>query len=83
MEVQVRLFALARELAGTDRLRVELPERATVAELRRRLAERCPALGPIVHRLLIAIDSEYATDEQRIEPGREVACLPPVSGGLH
>jgi len=82
VQIEVKLFALARELAGTGSISLELPDGATVAELRRQLAERYPALAPIVPRLLVAVDSEYATDERRIEPGQEVACLPPVSGGL-
>lgn len=81
MNVQVKLFALAREAAGADAVTVELPAGATVAELRRHLAEQFPKLAPLVTQMLVAVDAEYADDEHRLEAGAEVACIPPVSGG--
>ncbi len=48
MMVHVRLFARARDLAGADSVAVELPDGATVADLRRRLAADHPAAsGPV------------------------------------
>ncbi len=39
MMVRVMLFAAARQFAGTDVLELDLPESATVAQLRTRLVE--------------------------------------------
>ena len=47
MEVEVRLFAVFRERAGRDRLALELPEGATVAEALRTLGER-PELEQLI-----------------------------------
>ena len=58
----VRLFARARDLAGADFVIVDLPEGATVAEVRRRLAERVPALGALLARCAVAVDEEFAAD---------------------
>ena len=81
MNVEVKLFARARDLAGADRLQVELPDSARVAELRAALAELVPALRPLVPNLLVALGTDYADDSMSIRPGMEVACFPPVSGG--
>ncbi len=81
MTVQVLLFARARDLAGTSTLSVVLPTGATVAELRSILAVNCPALAPLLPRMHVAVNSDYAADGDPIPADAEVACFPPVSGG--
>jgi molybdopterin converting factor subunit 1 len=77
----VQLFARARDLAGAGHVVVELHAGATVADLRRALAERYPPLAGFVDRCAVAVDTEFADDSQLLTPGAEVALLPPVSGG--
>ena len=43
MKVRVKLFAVAKELAGRDELAVEVPDGATVADLRSAIADRMPS----------------------------------------
>lgn len=81
MLVHVRLFARARDLAGADLLRVELPDGATVAGLRRRLAADHPALASLLERSALAVENEFAEDSLVLTGDAEVALLPPVSGG--
>lgn len=81
MNIGVRLFARARELAGTDRLTVQLPDPADVRQLREQLAEQYPPLRPLVPQLLVAVGTEYATDDTPLDARADVACFPPVSGG--
>ena len=81
MTVRVRLFARARDLAGAERVRVELPESARVSDLRAALAEQVPGLQPLVGSLLVAIGTDYADDAAAVTPNAEIACFPPVSGG--
>lgn len=81
MLVHVRLFARARDLAGADVLRVELPDGATVADLRRRLAAEHPALASLLERSALAVENEFAADSRVLSADAEVALLPPVSGG--
>ncbi len=81
MTLTVRLFARARDLAGADRVAVELPAGATAADLRRRLAEQVPALAALLERSALAVGGEFAEDGQPLTAGDEVALLPPVSGG--
>ena len=54
MIVHVRLFARARDLAGTDVLRVELPDGATISDLRRRLAADPSLLPTAIEEVLRA-----------------------------
>ncbi|MEX0585533.1 MAG: MoaD/ThiS family protein [Pirellulales bacterium] len=81
MQINVRLFARARDLAGAQSVSMELTEGATVADLRRELLNVKPALEPLAGTLLVAVGSEYAADTQILSPGADVACFPPVSGG--
>ena len=81
MFVHVRLFARARDLAGADVLRVELPDSATVADLRRRLAADYPTLSSLLERSALAVENEFAADSLVLPADAEVALLPPVSGG--
>lgn len=81
IEIQVRLFALARQLASCDQLTVRVPAAATVADVRRGIARACPALEGLVERMMIAVNSEYADDATPLTSNAEIACIPPVSGG--
>jgi molybdopterin converting factor subunit 1 len=81
MLVHVRLFARARDLAGADVLRVELPDGATVADLRRRLAADHPPLSSLLERSALAVENEFAVDSRVLSADAEIALLPPVSGG--
>ena len=81
MNVSIRLFARARDLAGEELVEIDLPPKATVGELRQRLGERYPALRPLLAHLFIAINEEYAHDSDPVPPQARMACFPPVSGG--
>ncbi|MFL5342149.1 MAG: molybdopterin converting factor subunit 1 [Gemmataceae bacterium] len=81
MNVRVRLFARARDLAGVDALAIELPAAATVAELRAALAETNPALCQLLPRCAVAVNEDFADDAMNIPRNADVALIPPVSGG--
>ncbi len=81
MLIHVRLFARARDLAGADTLRIELPDSAKVADLRRRLAADYPALASLLERSALAVENEFAAESLVLSADAEVALLPPVSGG--
>jgi molybdopterin converting factor subunit 1 len=79
--MNVLLFARARDLIGVDRIDVEMPDPATIGELRRRLMRLYPKLAGLVEKSAFALNDEFADDQALILPGAEVALLPPVSGG--
>ncbi|HVS39694.1 MAG TPA: MoaD/ThiS family protein [Gemmataceae bacterium] len=81
MTFHVRLFARARDLAGADHVVVELPDGATVGDLRRRLAALHPRLAPLAAKSAVAVNADFADDGCPLMGGAEIALLPPVSGG--
>ncbi len=80
MALTVLYFAAAREAAGVAREQLDgaFP---TVADLRRALSERHPALARVLPRCRLAVNQEMASDAEAVPDGAEVAVIPPVSGG--
>jgi molybdopterin converting factor subunit 1 len=81
MQVSVLFFGVLREAIGAKELAVALPEDASVAMLRRLLADTQPAFAPLAGRLRVAVNREFAGDDRSLVAGDEIAFLPPVSGG--
>jgi MoaE-MoaD fusion protein len=76
VRVSVRLFAGLRERAGVGARELELPEEARISDVWAALE-----LGDEPSGLLYALNQEYASREQLLADGDEVALIPPVSGG--
>ena len=55
MIVTVKLFAVARQLAQSDEVEVEIPPNATVADLRANLKEQYPSLDQLMGHVLFAV----------------------------
>ncbi len=81
MKVEVKLFAVAKQLAGADTAVVELADASTVADLRAALARTYPPLAPTLASVVFAVNAAYADEQTRLHPHDEIACIPPVSGG--
>jgi len=81
MKVRVKLFAIARQRLGCDSVEIEMPEAATVRQLRGALVEQFPPLAEVIPHVRIAVNSEYAGDTVAIPAASEIAIIPPVSGG--
>ncbi len=81
MIVRVRLFARAKDLAGTDVLSVELAPNAVVTDLRRQLAVQLPALAALLERSAVAVNEEFARDEQPLPVGCRSGTITASHGG--
>ena len=81
MMLAVRLFARARDLAGHDVLSLEVLDGATVADLREGIRIACPELADLLSHSRIAVADDFAEDDCKLNPGVDVAIIPPVSGG--
>lgn len=81
MKVRVRLFAAVRQAAGREAIDLDLPDKATVADLRDRLAVLIPSAAGLVRHATFAIDAQYVPLDAPLQPDADVACIPPVSGG--
>ena len=80
VQVNVRCFAVLRELAG-DRSELSVPTGASIGDAWAALAAAYPAISP--HRPFVrpARNGAYAAWEALLAEGDEVAFLQPVSGG--
>jgi molybdopterin synthase catalytic subunit len=78
MHVHVRLFAALRERAGSERIELELPAGARVADALSALEWLTGGL-----RVVMAVNREYADADAELRADDELALIPPVSGGAH
>jgi molybdopterin converting factor subunit 1 len=76
VHVRVRLFAILRERAGGNELELELPDSA-------RVSDALEALGDVTQglKVVLAVNREYVPADTVLQPGDELALIPPVSGG--
>ena len=64
-----------------DSLEIELTDGATITDLKNELVKQFPQFESMREHLLVAVDAEYAKEDQVLMSGSEVALIPPVSGG--
>jgi molybdopterin synthase catalytic subunit len=81
MQVRVRLFAGLHDIAGQRSLAVDLPDGATVAQLREEIARRYPVLAPHLPTAVCAVNEDYVDIAHKLCADADVALIPPVSGG--
>lgn len=79
--VKVLFFATLKDRTGIRQLVLELKRETRVGELKSLLEERYPALSSSLKSTLVAVNHEYAFDDDLIPPDAEIALFPPVSGG--
>ena len=82
MEVSVKLFGPAAQRTGARELRVTLEaDRPTCAAIRAAMARAEPRLAGLLQTGRLAVNHEFAGDDDRVAPGDEVALIAGVSGG--
>ena len=81
MKIEVKLFAAARQAANQELVEIEIADQGTVNDLKIELVKCFPQLESMLDHLLVAVDAEYAKEDQILLAGCEVAVIPPVSGG--
>lgn len=78
---RVRLFAAHREAAGASSVVVELRPGARVRDARLALFEALPSIRANAGTTVIAVNGQFAPDDQPLRGGDELAAFPPVAGG--
>jgi MoaE-MoaD fusion protein len=81
MTVKVLFFATMRERTGVKDVHLDLPVGIQVADFKILLVEYFPALASAISSAIIAVNREFAFEDQTIPDGAELAVFPPVSGG--
>ncbi|HET6342638.1 MAG TPA: MoaD/ThiS family protein [Gemmatimonadota bacterium] len=78
---EVLLFGPAREAGGSSRVSVRVDGAATAARVLAALERAHPALAPLLPRARVAVNRTYVDADTPVEPGDEIAVIPPVGGG--
>jgi molybdopterin converting factor small subunit len=79
--ITLLLFATMRALIGERKIILEIPAQSRVRDLRALLTDRYPGAALAIKATLFSVNREFATDEELIPDGAEVAVFPHVSGG--
>lgn len=79
--MKVLLFAGLKDSIESESVEVEVVNQ-TVGQIKQNLIEQYPTSAGLIERSHIAVDQNYVGDDFRfeIEP-KEIAIIPPVSGG--
>jgi molybdopterin converting factor subunit 1 len=81
IRVNVKFFAVARDIAGVDERVLTLPPGSTSSAVLASLVEIYPRFREWRDHLRIAVNCEYAPHETILHDRDEIAVIPPVSGG--
>ncbi|MFI8708381.1 molybdopterin converting factor subunit 1 [Bacillus sp. NPDC077411] len=76
--ITVLLFSHLQEEAGTQQLQIDV-QNLTVAELKELVMKDYNVF--LSQHIMVAINEEYANEDDMIQDGDVVALIPPVSGG--
>jgi molybdopterin converting factor subunit 1 len=79
---RVLFFATLRDRAGVKETTLEFPHASNIAEIKALVLAKFPALLGNMDTLIVALNHNYAFDEDKVDDGAEIAFFPPVSGGV-
>ena len=80
MKVNILAFGIVKDIFSKSIIEVDVNDTATVAILKTQLEEKYPRLKQL-SSYMVAVNNEYAGQEQLIDTRDEIAIIPPVSGG--
>lgn len=81
MKVKLRLFSVAKNLAGFDEQMLEVPQGSVAESVFQGLVQTNPRFVDWKQSLRYAVNLEYVSNNFPLHEGDEVAVIPPVSGG--
>ncbi len=81
MQIDVLLFAAAKEAAQNEKVSIEIPDPASAADVLEALSSQVPQLSGLLPSSRLAVDCCYVAADAVITGASEVALIPPVSGG--
>lgn len=79
MKVSVLFFGATADEAGTREIEIDLADHAKAEEVFGEIVNKYPRLAQ--HKLLFAVNQEYAGGDEIIKDGDELAVFTAVSGG--
>ena len=79
MNIQVLFFGATADEVGEREISLDFPESVKAGEVFGEIVSKYPRLGD--HKLLFSVNQEYATGDEIINDGDELAVFTAVSGG--
>jgi molybdopterin converting factor subunit 1 len=79
MKVKVLFFGATADIAGLRETHLDIPSNTAVASASELVLAAYPDLRQ--HKLLLALNEEYAAPDRIVADGDELAIFTPVSGG--
>jgi len=79
--MKIKLFAILKDRAQASEIVVSVADDLTVRELRMAVAAQFPALAALMTQTLVAVNQQFAFNDDLVKASDEVALFPPVSGG--
>jgi molybdopterin synthase sulfur carrier subunit len=80
MTINILGFGIAKDIFRTSSLKINVKENLTISELRSRIESDFPQFKQLSN-YMVAVNSEYGSEDQRLNEKDEIAIIPPVSGG--
>ncbi len=81
MRITIKYFAIVRETLGRgDEIR-DVAEGSTAGAVLDQIGHDAPNVARLLPALMVMVNQEYATRDQVLQDGDELALIPPVSGG--
>jgi len=81
IRVEMRYFAIVRELLGKSKETIELADGSTVGDALDLVVGASPRLESAKSAFMVMVDQRYQPRDFVLSDGVEVAIIPPVSGG--
>jgi len=80
MKLKILTFGIAKDIFGASEIEIDVKDDLNVRQLKNILEEDSPKLKKL-KTYFIALNRDYAEDDQIITSTSEIAIIPPVSGG--
>ena len=81
MKITITFFATLKDIVGERTIQIDVPEPATIDDVKQLLSQQYPDIAAALSVALSAINQEYVFSGHPIQSGDEIAFFPPVSGG--
>lgn len=78
--IKVLAFGIAKDIFEHAFAEIDVEADLTVSDLKATVEEKYPKLA-LLKSYMVAVNDEYAKDDQVLNSTDEIAIIPPVSGG--
>lgn len=80
MKIKILAFGITKDILGASEKELDVHDDLNVGQLKEKLESDFPQLVKL-KSYFIAVNEEYAENDQMITNTDEIAIIPPVSGG--